>query len=76
MARGRKNAETRQLSPEERMREIWDQQVFFIRKKFPQAETQIAAIRKSYQGSSKAAFWTPSEEATNALRELYYSLNR
>ncbi len=73
MARfSRKKENERKLTVEERLLEIWNQQVFFIKKKFPQAETEILKIQKSY---TRKTDFCPTEEATNALRDLYASLN-
>lgn len=72
MARAKK--EQRKWTPEERAIDVWNQQLFFIRKSYPQAEDHIQRICKKYQPKTKQADFIPTEEATNALRELYLEL--
>lgn len=56
-------------TPEKRMVERWDQQVFFITKKFPQLENEITAIVKNHE-STKGTSFIPSEEALKELADL------
>jgi len=73
MARAKQPA--KKYTPEERNADIWNQHVFLIKKKFPQAEKKIVTIMKTHHKSKKDAF-LPSEEATEDLRKLYLDLNR
>jgi hypothetical protein len=72
MARSKK--EPRKWTPEERAVDVWNQQLFFLRKNFPQAEDTIQKICRRYTPNARSAVFIPTEEATNALRELYFEL--
>ena len=58
-----------ETTPENRLAARWEQQVFFLRRKFPQAEAGISAIIKAHTPSLGAAFLT-SEEALIELEKL------
>jgi hypothetical protein len=65
------------ISPEQRMREVWEQQVFFFKKRFPQSEAQLQKIIKKYTKKAKGAkvaSFAPTEEAVLELRDLYGKL--
>ncbi|MBC7691952.1 MAG: hypothetical protein H7222_09290 [Methylotenera sp.] len=75
MARiGRRKENEKKPTPEERMLEIWNQQAFFIKKKFPDAETQIQMIQRKFEEQDAEEF-IPNEAATDALKRLYTELN-
>ena len=59
------------------MREVWEQQVFFFKKRFPQFEAQLQKIMKKYTKKAKGAkvaSFAPTEEALLELRDLYGKL--
>lgn len=60
-------------SPEKRLLDRWDQQVFFITKKYPQSEAGITAIIRDHESKEGSPF-IPSEQALGALAELYSEL--
>jgi hypothetical protein len=74
MARAKKEA--RKWTPQERAIDVWNQQLFFIRKKFPDAEREIQTIERRYMPKKKDEPFVPTEEATNELRDLYAMLNQ
>lgn len=53
-------------TPEKRLSDRWDQQVFFTKKSFPQSEDAITKITEEFSA--------PSEEALEALARLNASL--
>lgn len=61
---------TKECSPEKRLSDRWEQQVFFISRKFPQAAAAITAIMKSHADGQGSGF-TPSEAALTELANLY-----
>ena len=72
-----KSKEEKKLSPEERLLQRWEQQVFFLKKVFPQSEKDIVQIRKQYeQKTGKDRLFSPSEEAIVELMELYADLKQ
>jgi hypothetical protein len=64
-----------EATAETRLTDRWDQQVFFITKKYPQAEKRIQSIIKAHESKSGSAF-LPSEEALAELSELCTELRR
>lgn len=58
------------------MLERWDQQVFFIKRKFPHSEEKIAAIVETHSPKQKGTAFLPSEEALLELANLYSDLQR
>ncbi len=75
MARAKKEAP--KPSPEQRMKEIWDQQVFFIVKSFPDAEKKVNDLRKQHEKKQKVAkgkTFQPTETAVSELKTLYMDL--
>ena len=71
MARAKK--EQKKVSPEERMLDRWDQQVFFLRKQFPNSQNDIQKIKKAYEKKTAEGF-LPCEEALMDLTNLYAAL--
>jgi hypothetical protein len=67
----RSKKEERKFSPEERMIDRWNQQVFFLRKQFPNAAKQILAIEKQY---TKKMEFQPTEDTLNQLTDLYIEM--
>lgn len=61
-----------ETTPEKRLSDRWDQQVFFIKKTYPHAEGRISAIMKTY--TPKKGEFSPSEEALIDLANLYTDL--
>lgn len=64
---------TEEQTPEKRLSDRWDQQVFFMLRKFPQSERHIGAIMRTYT-EKKSKEFMPSEEALDDLAELYAEL--
>lgn len=65
------------ISPEQRLQEVWAQQVFFFKKRFPQSEAQLQKLMKKYMKKpkgAKVATFAPTEEAVLELRDLYSKL--
>ncbi len=58
-----------EVNPTNRLAARWEQQVFFLRRKFPQAEAGISAIMKAHTPTSGVAF-LPSEVALEELEKL------
>ena len=56
-----------------RLLDRWDQQVFFIMQKFPNAATEIAEIQEAHATKLGAAF-VPSEESLADLADLQHTL--
>jgi hypothetical protein len=69
MARSKK--EPKKATPEERLLDRWNQQIFFLKKQFPKSESKIAAIRKSCE---KKGVFLPTEGALAQLTDLYVEL--
>ena len=60
-----------ETTPEARLTDRWDQQVFFITKKYPDAQERISAIVKNHASESdQSDGFIPSEEALLELAEL------
>ena len=59
-----------EVTPTNRMAERWDQQVFFLRRKFPHCEDGISAIVKAHTASAKDAEFLPTEAALLELEAL------
>lgn len=57
-----------ETTPEARLSDRWNQQVFFITKKYPESQERISAIVKSHAESNDE--FMPSEEALRELSEL------
>lgn len=74
MARSKKDSETRKSTPEERMLDLWNQQVFLIRRKYPDAMVKVNAIQKRYAGVKRSNPFFPTQEANEDLRQLYVEL--
>jgi hypothetical protein len=73
--RSSKSKEEKKISPEERLLQRWEQQVFFLKKMFPQSEGEILSIRKRHERKAgKEKVFEPSEDAILALMELYADL--
>ncbi len=75
MARAKK--EPVKISPEQRLREVWEQQVFFFKKRFPHSDAQLQKLMKKYcvkPKGAKVASFAPTDEAVVELRELYGKL--
>jgi|GEM_PF-6468502 len=72
MARAKK--EPRKWTNEERAIDVWNQQVFFLKKQFPDADRIIQKIQKQHMPKKKGEDFVPNGEATEALRELYLEL--
>src|SRR3954462_10708511 len=68
----RPKKEQKKASPEERLMDRWNQQVFFLKKQFPRSDIKINAIRKNYEKRGGPFF--PTEEAVNDLIQLYFEL--
>lgn len=64
---------TEEPTPEKRRADRWDQQVFFIKRKFPHAEAGISKIVKHHTKGKETEF-IPSEEALNDLANFYSDL--
>lgn len=61
-----------EATPESRLSDRWNQQVFYVTRKYPQSKNRIAAIMKSQ--SRRGSEFTPSEEALTKLADLYSEL--
>lgn len=57
-----------EATPESRLADRWDQQVFFMKKSFPHSETQIAKIMAEHSGQDSE--FVVTEEALDALANL------
>lgn len=62
-----------ETTPEKRLIDRWDQQVFFITKKYPQSKTNISAIMRDH-GVGQSIDFIPSEDALVELAKLYTDL--
>lgn len=62
-----------EVTPERRLAERWEQQVFFIKRKFPHAESGITKIVKDHAKGREKEF-VPSEEALAELANFYSDL--
>lgn len=60
-------------TPERRRSDRWEQQVFFIKRKFPHAEAGISKILKRHTKCEGKEF-APSEEALSDLANFYSDL--
>lgn len=58
-----------EATPETRLSDRWDQQVFFMKRTYPQSESAIVDIIKDHGGKEGAPF-VPSEEALLDLAKL------
>ena len=65
----------KKASPEERMLDRWDQQVFFFKKQFPDAVAEIVKIQKAHTKSKNDDFF-PTEDALNELNHCYLDLKQ
>ncbi|MBI3558611.1 MAG: hypothetical protein HY074_20270 [Deltaproteobacteria bacterium] len=63
-----------ETTPTNRLHDRWEQQVFFLRRKYPNAEAGISAIVKAHTPKSETEF-RPSEEALTALEKLSADLS-
>jgi len=70
VARSRKEAPKPTL--EERMLDLWNQNVFLVRRHFPHAEKRISAIQKKHHKAQDD--FLPSEDAVTELTKLYAEL--
>jgi len=61
-------------TPAKRLLDRWDQQVFFLTRKFPNARNEIAAIMKAE--APRGAAFEPTESALEKLAELYSELQQ
>jgi len=61
-------------TPEERVIDLWNQEVFLIKKRFPDADGKISAIQRDHEERSGAPF-IPTEEATEDLRKIFFGPN-
>lgn len=64
---------TKEATAADRLLERWNQQVFMILQKFPQAASAIAALRETHAKRLGSAF-VPSEESLADLAELRLTL--
>lgn len=64
---------TEEATPEKRRSDRWEQQVFFIRRKFPHAEPGISKIVNNHT-KEKGTKFVPSEEALSDLANFYSDL--
>ena len=65
----------KKASPEERMLDRWDQQVFFFKKQFPDAVSEIAKIQKAHTRAKNEDFF-PTEDALTELNHRYLDLKQ
>jgi hypothetical protein len=64
-----------EVTAEKRMSDRWDQQIFFITSKFPDARSRITAIEKEHATRQGSEF-SPSEEALADLANYYSELRQ
>jgi hypothetical protein len=62
-----------EITVEGRLLERWDQQVFFIKRKFPHSSTAIDAIMRNH-ASKQGSVFAPSEDALVDLANLSVAL--
>jgi hypothetical protein len=75
--RSRNSKEEKKISPEERLMQRWEQQVFFLKKMFPNSEKDILAVRRRYEAKvGKEKVFQPTDDAVMALIELYAILKQ
>ncbi len=60
---------TEEVSPEKRLSERWDQQVFYTKRMYPGSFAAIESIMDAHT-ASKAGGFAPTEEALTALANL------
>ncbi len=64
-----------EITPTKRLSDRWEQQVFFITKKFPQSTIEIRAIADTHAKKEGTDF-IPSEAALLDLENLYSDLSQ
>lgn len=66
---------TEESTPEKRLSDRWDQQIFFISKKYPrEAEAGIEKIMKTHAKRQGTKEFMPTEEALTDLTNFYTEL--